>query len=341
MFLPLLAVLIVIGAAVMGSPVRGGLVVLAGTLLLGVVGAILALILRGVAAIPIPVSVLSRVPLLGMARRNLKRRTLESAFATTGLSVGVFAIGLAVAAWLGARTQLLKRTEGADASVRVNVIASRADSSRVVAMMIAAGTRAAGTPTIPATVPAGGRGIMQGAQVPDSAITMTISVPAASADGVTDELASTLPNALVFTDRDVNDFIIGVYRGLFAFAVALAGLAVIMGLVLLANVISLAMQERRREHAVLKAIGYSRMAVMRLVLVEQTLIGVVAGGTGLAAVVVVREVVNAMEPRAHFTLPAGAMIALLVGCGLLTTLAAAFVAGSALRTRPLVVLRGE
>jgi putative ABC transport system permease protein len=61
-------------------------------------------------------------------------------------------------------------------------------------------------------------------------------------------------------------------------------MALLAGILLVANSVSLAMLDRRYEIGVLKTVGYSRGQVLAAFAVEYTLVGVIASVTGLTVV---------------------------------------------------------
>ena len=77
---------------------------------------------------------------------------------------------------------------------------------------------------------------------------------------------------------------IGMYKNLFVFAAAMASLAILAGVLLVANSVSLAMLDRRFEIGVLKALGYSRGQVLFTQVVEYTLMAVIISLTGLGLI---------------------------------------------------------
>ena len=140
---------------------------------------------------------------------------------------------------------------------------------------------------------------------------------------------------------DVNSLLVRAYEGLFAFAAGIAALALLAGAVLVANAVGLGLLERRKELGILKAIGWTRLWVLGSVLIENGLLGALAGTTGMAGVAVAIAVVNAQHPAAGLALRplqglALASIAILLALG-----AAALVAWRPTAARPLVVLREE
>ena len=154
-------------------------------------------------------------------------------------------------------------------------------------------------------------------------------------------LGERLPGSLVVSRKDINDFMVATYQSLFTFVVAIAGLALLAGGVLIANAVSLAMVERRRELGVLMAVGYTSRRVLRTILLENGALGVVAGVAGIVAVRIVIAILNAREASIGMEFGAGAAVALLGTSIVLAMLAAGLVAWGPVHVRPLEVLRDE
>jgi len=122
---------------------------------------------------------------------------------------------------------------------------------------------------------------------------------------------------------------------------AIASLAMVAGVIIIANAVGLAMLERRREIGILKSVGYTSGNVLSGVLVENGLIGF--GGSLVAMLIV--TLANVLLDIYVFKLNLGVGPALSIGVVATTTLicmiVAALVAYSAARVRPLEVLRYE
>jgi putative ABC transport system permease protein len=71
------------------------------------------------------------------------------------------------------------------------------------------------------------------------------------------------------------------YKNLYILAIAMAGLALLAGFLLVANSVSLAMLDRRYEIGILKAVGYSRRHILSIFAVEYGLVGLLATGAGV------------------------------------------------------------
>ena len=112
------------------------------------------------------------------------------------------------------------------------------------------------------------------------------------------------------------------------------------GGVIVANTVSLATLERRREIGIMKAIGLRSRDVLRLLLLENGLIGLAGGviGAGIGAVGVAITGLVAENPGSFPFLTLAALVAsaltIAIGATLVTALGAS-------REKPLIVLRYE
>jgi ABC-type antimicrobial peptide transport system permease subunit len=156
-----------------------------------------------------------------------------------------------------------------------------------------------------------------------------------------DDIARALPDALVLSTSDIAEMLSRTIRTLFTFVAAVAALSLLAGVVLIANAVGLGLLERRRELAVLKAMGYSRLQVLRVVLIENGMLGAIGSGFGLLGTFAAILVVNRMLPQASLELHGPASLALLLTGVALAAGTALAVAWPAARVRPLLVLRGE
>jgi putative ABC transport system permease protein len=164
--------------------------------------------------------------------------------------------------------------------------------------------------------------------------------PPAELSRIGDEIGGALPQTTVITSIDVDNLFSSTLRNLFVFAVCMAGLALAAGAILIANAVSLAMMGRRYEIGVLKAMGYSRQQVLRLVVMEYGLVALIASLAGLVGVelfvVVLQYVQETAGALLHVDLATGTVIVLMgVGLTLLTVL---LVAWHPTQVRPLAVL---
>ncbi|MEO7429151.1 MAG: ABC transporter permease, partial [Acidimicrobiales bacterium] len=123
-------------------------------------------------------------------------------------------------------------------------------------------------------------------------------------------------------------------------------IALLVGVFVISNTFSILVAQRTRELALLRAVGASRAQVLRSVLAEATLVGLVAAVLGLGAGVGLAKAVTALLDAIGADLPTNTLqvrpstIALAVVLGLVVTLTAALVpAIRATRVRPLAALR--
>jgi putative ABC transport system permease protein len=167
------------------------------------------------------------------------------------------------------------------------------------------------------------------------------SVPVERLDTATTNIGLAIPDALVFSKADINDMMVNTYRSLFAFAASISGLAFVAGAVLIANSVGVTVVERRREMGVLKAVGYTAGHVLRLMLSEYALLGLISGIFGIIAVVIAITLINFAQPAAQLQIePVLAIIMVIFSTGI-ALVSAALVAWQPTRVRPLDVLRYE
>lgn len=166
-------------------------------------------------------------------------------------------------------------------------------------------------------------------------------VPDAGLDRLTTALGTALPQAAVLSTHDITGAMSRIFTSLFAFAAGLASLALVAGAVLIANGVGLALVQRRREIGILKAVGFSARRVLGTLLIENALLGGLAGVLGMVAVGGVVAYIDLTQPAAQLRLDpllAGVMILIAVAVALLST---TLVAWPSIHVRPSAVLRNE
>ncbi len=125
------------------------------------------------------------------------------------------------------------------------------------------------------------------------------------------------------------------------FPLVLAALSLFAGAVIIANTVALAVLERRREIGVMKALGARGGTILRLLLLETGLVGLMGGAMGMAmamiAVLVLdNEALNI--PTIFDPVVIGGLVAIAVALSIVAGLISAFPAS---REKPLIVLRYE
>jgi putative ABC transport system permease protein len=132
-----------------------------------------------------------------------------------------------------------------------------------------------------------------------------------------------------------------------AFLLGFAGVALFVGVFLILNTFSILVAQRTRELALLRALGAGRGQVLRSVLVEALVVGLLAATLGMAAglgvAVLLRAVMEAQSglrfPDAGLTLPGSAVVASYLVGVMVTVVAALLPALRASRVAPMSALR--
>ncbi|MEM9953684.1 MAG: FtsX-like permease family protein [Chloroflexota bacterium] len=165
-------------------------------------------------------------------------------------------------------------------------------------------------------------------------------VPPATEAMLAQEIGTQFLDAMILTRSDVVAEFNNMFLNLLGFAIAMAGLALLAGIMLIANVVSLNMLERYFEIGVMKAIGYTQNQIMIIMAMEYSLIGIIASVMALLGVqCVIMFVVLTQEPAQGilFIRPITAIVMIVFGV-ILTMLTALITAWQPLRVRPSVVL---
>jgi putative ABC transport system permease protein len=155
------------------------------------------------------------------------------------------------------------------------------------------------------------------------------------------DLLQAVPSAIILSVVDIDTFVNQVLNNLVIMLTTLASLAMIAGLIIIANAVALAMLERRREIGILKSVGHTSRSVLASLLVENGLVGLL--GSLVAMLLAVGAVTALSRFVFHTTLGIGpGLVSLIIAAtSLVTMLVAALVAWQAVRVRPLDVLRYE
>ncbi|WIG58437.1 MAG: hypothetical protein OJF49_001183 [Ktedonobacterales bacterium] len=123
----------------------------------------------------------------------------------------------------------------------------------------------------------------------------------------------------------------------------LASLAMLAGIIMVANIVALAMLERRREMGILKAVGHTSGGVLGMILIENAVIGITSASLALLLVLAVTTALGRLiftQWSSQGIVPALAL-GIVLATAALCAVVAASVAWSATRVRPLEVLRYE
>lgn len=161
------------------------------------------------------------------------------------------------------------------------------------------------------------------------------------ADQKLHEVQKAVPSVQTFSVVDLLLFISTLLNNLIIMLTAIASLALIAGIIIIANAVALAMLERRRELGILKSVGFTSWSVLGEVLIENGAIGF----TGALLAMLLVTLATLVLSRVVFNSPFGVATPLVLGIVLATAgvcmIVAGFVAWGATRVRPLEVLRYE
>ena len=153
-----------------------------------------------------------------------------------------------------------------------------------------------------------------------------------------------VPGVIVFELDALTQLAKSLLEQLNAIPTLVAWLALVAGTAIIANTVALAVQERRRQIAVMKAIGLKGWRALAMLLVENGLIGLLAGviGTGVGFGVTVVVVLASPSPGDLQRIIEFGTMGWLVLMSIAVAIGAAMLsAWGAVREKPLHVLRYE
>lgn len=169
----------------------------------------------------------------------------------------------------------------------------------------------------------------------------SLKVDPAQVPALRKRLTQNVPNAIIFSAVDIATLVNQLLGNLVIMLTAISSLAMLAGLIIMANAVALAMLERRREIGILKAVGHTSRSILAIVLIENGLVGLlgalIAMLLAVGAVVALSKFVFATD----LNIGSGLVGLIILATTLLTMLVALVVAWRAVRVRPLEVLRYE
>ncbi len=161
------------------------------------------------------------------------------------------------------------------------------------------------------------------------------------ADQKLHQIQKAVPDVQTFSFVELLLLINTLLNNLIIMLTAIASLAMIAGIIIIANAVALAMLERRRELGILKSVGFTSRSVLSEVLLENGMVGF----TGALLAMLLVTLATTILSKAVFNSPFGVATPLVLGIVLATAAVcmavAGFVAWGATRVRPLEVLRYE
>ncbi len=187
----------------------------------------------------------------------------------------------------------------------------------------------------------GDTSLLQNVGGPTFANVYSLKVDPNSVANLRGQLVKAAPQAQVISLGDITNLIGTILNSIIEMLSAIASLALIAGLIIIANAVALAMLERRREIGILKSVGHTSNSILATVLVENGLVGLLGSGVAILLVGGAVTLLSVAVFQAGVTTSIG-LSALIVGLTTVVTMTiSALVAWSATRVRPLEVLRYE
>ena len=158
---------------------------------------------------------------------------------------------------------------------------------------------------------------------------------------ILNEIQQTVPSVQTLTLVDFLIFITDFLNNLIVMLTAIASLAMLAGIIIIANAVALAMLERRRELGILKAVGHTSRNVLGEVLIENGIIGFTGGFLAMLLVAVATALLSKVIFRTDFGVSTPIVLTVVLATAVICMLVAGSVAYQATRVRPLEVLRYE
>jgi ABC-type antimicrobial peptide transport system permease subunit len=152
---------------------------------------------------------------------------------------------------------------------------------------------------------------------------------------------SSVPGTFVLETAVFAELVNGVLATFTAFPTMVALLGLIVGGVVIANSVALTTMERRREIAVMKAVGLQRERVLGMLLLENGLMGLIGGLTGVGLGLIMLVLLLSVSGSTAEAIPYGTALLLMLLCILVALVAAMTSAWGASGEKPLNVLRYE
>jgi ABC-type antimicrobial peptide transport system permease subunit len=155
------------------------------------------------------------------------------------------------------------------------------------------------------------------------------------------KIQAKVPDAETLSLAEITQVINGLLNDLIIMLTAIASLAMIAGVIIIANAVALAMLERRRELGILKSVGHTSSSILGEVLIENGTIGFTGGLLAMLLVSVALLLIGILIKSLNFGVNPGLIVTIILATAVVCMIVAALVAWSATRVRPLEVLRYE
>ncbi len=168
-----------------------------------------------------------------------------------------------------------------------------------------------------------------------------MKIDAEKLNAAVDMIGTTVPNAFVLNLANISDFVNQLLNDILLTLSTIASLSLLAGVIIIANAVALAMLERRRELGILKSVGYTRSSILSEVLLENGLVGGMSAALSMLLVALATWYLGVFYFKITLQVSSSIALLMIVGSVLLAMVTAALVAWSAVRVRPLEVLRYE
>ncbi|HEY7347047.1 MAG TPA: FtsX-like permease family protein [Ktedonobacterales bacterium] len=155
------------------------------------------------------------------------------------------------------------------------------------------------------------------------------------------QIQKAVPSVQTFSVVDLLVFINGLLNNLIILLTAIASLAMLAGIIIIANAVALAMLERRRELGILKSVGYTSRSVLSEVLMENGVVGFTGALLAMLLVTLATVVLAKVVFKITLGVSAPIVLGIVLATAVICMLVAWLVAWNATRVRPLEVLRYE
>ena len=156
-----------------------------------------------------------------------------------------------------------------------------------------------------------------------------------------DQIGDAVPNAFVADIANIGNIINTFLNDALVMLTTIASLALLAGVIIIANAVALSMLERRRELGILKSLGYTSSTLLWEVLIENGLVGGLGALFAIILITLATSVLSVFVFKSNFDVSSLITLGLVIGSAVLAMFVAALVALNSVRVRPLEVLRYE
>ena len=168
-----------------------------------------------------------------------------------------------------------------------------------------------------------------------------LKIDPTQADQKLHQVEKAVPSVQTFSVVDLLLLINTLLNNLIVMLTAIASLAMIAGIIIIANAVALAMLERRRELGILKSVGFTSRSVLSGVLLENGAIGFTGALVAMLPVALATAILSRLVFKSPLDVATPVVLAIVLATALICMVVAGFVAWGATRVRPLEVLRYE